>query len=76
MVLAALVVSFATFVTAHFWICGRLVAGARPRWLGLVAFFVPPLAPVYGFRTGSRFPVVLWLVAVLAYAAALIAASL
>lgn len=74
-ILSTLVLAFATFVTTHVWICGRLAVRTHPRWRGLVAFVVPPLAPIWSFRSGGRFGAVLWLVAVVVYAVALVVAS-
>lgn len=74
-VLAALVVSFAAFVTTHVWICGALAIRTRPRWRALVAFLVPPLAPIWSFRAGSRFAAVLWGAAVVVYTVALVVGS-
>jgi hypothetical protein len=67
LVLAGLVLGFATLVTVHVALAARLVLRERPRWKGLVAFVVPPLAVIWGFRAGYRLNAVLWLVAVVVY---------
>lgn len=75
-VLAVLVVGFATLLTAHIWLAARLTMHARPRWRGLVALVVPPLAPLWGFREGWKVTAIIWLSAVAVYAGALIAAQM
>ena len=72
LVLAGLVLGFATLVTVHLALAARLVLRERPRWRGLVALVVPPLAVIWGFRAGFRRNAVLWLVAVVIYLIALI----
>jgi uncharacterized membrane protein YqjE len=72
LVLAGLVLGFATLVTVHLAIVIRLIHGERPRWRGLVALVVPPLAVIWGFRAGFRRTAVLWMVAVVIYLIALI----
>lgn len=74
-VLAALLLSFATLVTVHVYLVGRLTARTRPRWRGAVAFLVPPLAPIWAFREGWRRSGTLWVASFLAYVVARIAAS-
>jgi hypothetical protein len=73
--LATLILAFATLVTVHVAIAGRL-ALRSPRWRGLVALVVPPLAPIYGYREGWRKTSALWLVAVFVYVVALLVAQL
>jgi hypothetical protein len=73
--LAALVLSSATWVTVHVAISARLVFRARPRWRGLAAFALPPLAPVWAYREGWRGASALWLAAVLTYLVARLAAA-
>ncbi len=75
-VLGALLVAFATFVTVHLWIAVKLVVWAKPRYRGVVALVVPPLAPMWAYR--ERWPVLcwLWIGAVVAYAASLAVASI
>lgn len=70
--LAGLVLGFATLVTVHVALTVRLALRERPRWRGLVAFVVPPLAVIWGFRAGYRRMAVLWLAAVVVYLTALI----
>jgi hypothetical protein len=74
LVLALLVVSFATLVTVHVFIAARLVLKQKPRWRGLLALIVPPLAPIWAYRTGWRRSSTLWVAAVLAYLVGRIAA--
>jgi hypothetical protein len=74
-VLAALLLSFATLVTVHVYLAFRLVARTRPRWRGAVALVVPPLAPIWAFREGWRRSGTLWIAALLAYVVARIAAT-
>jgi hypothetical protein len=76
LVLATLVVGFATLLTAHLSLAARLALRARPRWRGLVALVVPPLAPLWGFREGWKVTAILWLSAVAVYAGALIVAKM
>jgi hypothetical protein len=73
-VLAGLVLGFATLVTTHVALAIRLALTERPRWRGLVALLVPPLGLIWAFRAGFRRTAVVWLVAVLVYVVALIAA--
>ena len=72
LVLVGLVLGFATLVTVHIALVVRLIRRERPRWRGLVALVVPPLAVIWGFRAGFRLNSVLWLVAVVIYLIALI----
>lgn len=69
---AALVLSLATLITVHFGIALRLFLRERPRWRGVVAFVVPPLAVIWGFKAGWKGLAGLWLGAVLVYATALV----
>lgn len=73
-VLGLLLVSFATFVTAHVAISVRLLLQPGSRWRGPVALVAAPLAPLWAFRRGWRTSAALWLGAVVLYAIALIAA--
>lgn len=72
LVLAGLVVAFATLVTVHVFIAARLVLRARPRWRGGLALIVPPLAPIWAWREGWRRSAQLWVLAVVAYGVALL----
>src|SRR5262249_53077732 len=56
----ALIIAFATFVTAHAGIVAGL-AFRTPRWRALVAFFVPPLAPFWAYQEKMRVRSVAWL---------------
>jgi hypothetical protein len=40
---------------------------ARPRWRGLVALLVPPLAPYWAARSGQRVRAVAWAVTLLTW---------
>jgi hypothetical protein len=72
-VLLGLVVGFATLVTVHVALAARLLR-QRPRWRGLVAFFVPPLGVIWALQAGWRRTAWLWLGAVAVYTTALIVA--
>jgi hypothetical protein len=66
-VVAALVIAFATLVTAH----GMLVVGLlarKPLWRAPVALLVAPLAPYWGYEQGMKRRAVTWVVAAVAYA--------
>ena len=41
---ATLVLAFATWVTVHVALSARLMLRSQPRWRGLLALVVPPLA--------------------------------
>ncbi len=71
-VLGVLILAFATLVTVHLALAGRLALRTHPRWRGLLALVVPPLAPIYGFREGWRRTSALWLAAVVTYTVALL----
>ena len=70
--LVGLVLGFATLATVHVALAGRIFLRTRPRWRGLLALVVPPLAVIWGFRSGFQRTSVLWLVAVVVYLIALI----
>jgi hypothetical protein len=72
--LAVLVVSFATLVTAHVTIAAGL-ARRPPRWRALVALVVVPLAPWWGLHERMRWRGALWIGAAIAYAVSLWLAS-
>lgn len=65
-----LVVAFAALVTAHVTLALGL-ARRHPRWRALVAFFVVPLAPIWGWRERMRVRGVLWILSAAVYAVAL-----
>ena len=66
-VLAALLVSFATLLTTHVVIAVRLTLRARPRYRGVVALLVPPLAPWWAYQEHWGRLVLLWVGAVAVY---------
>ncbi len=72
--IATLVLAFAAWVTVHVALAVRLMLRSEPRWRGLVALVVPPLAPMYGFRQGWRKLSTLWLVWMIVYVLALLVA--
>jgi hypothetical protein len=69
--MAALALGLATLVTVHVSLVWRLFR-QRPRWRGLVALVVPPLAVVWALRAGWKGSAMLWLGAVGIYLIALI----
>lgn len=71
--LGAMVLSFALFVTVHLALFVGLLA-RRPRWRAPLALVLPPLAPVYGARERMWARTVLWSVAVVVYVAARVTA--
>ncbi|AUX47392.1 hypothetical protein SOCE26_089120 [Sorangium cellulosum] len=73
---ATLVLAFATWVTVHVALAARLILRSGPRWRGVVALVVPPLAPIYGFRQGWRRLSTLWIVCLILYVLALLVAQL
>jgi hypothetical protein len=72
--IGTLVLAFATFVTVHLALAGRLVLRARPRWHGLAALVLPPLAPIWAFREGWRKTAILWMASLGIYVIALMVA--
>lgn len=72
-VFAALVLAFATLLTAHVTLAIGLGRRA-PRWRAPVALFAAPLAPWWGWRGKMRVRSILWIVAAGAYAITLAAA--
>ncbi len=75
-VLAALLLSFATLVTMHVAIVVRLIWRATPRYRGVVALVVPPLAPVWAYEQRWRRMCWIWGGAVVIYASFLAVATL
>ena len=73
-VLAALVLGFASLVTLHVTLAVRLFARS-PRWRGPVALLVPPLGLLWAYRAGWTRSAALWVIALLVYIVALIAAQ-
>lgn len=62
-----LVIAFAVLVTAHIALSIRLVLRAKPRWRGLVAFVLPPLAPIWAMREGWYKTGGVWIAAFVLY---------
>jgi ABC-type uncharacterized transport system permease subunit len=73
-VFAALVTAFALLVTMHVALAVRLLL-REPRWRGLVALILPPLAPYWGMEAGMKRMATLWVVALSIYVVARIAAA-
>jgi hypothetical protein len=69
----ALVLAFATLVTAHVAIVVGL-AVRRPRWRAAAALLAVPLAPYWAWR-GMRARAIAWLAGVAVYLMALVAAN-
>jgi hypothetical protein len=65
---AALVLSFASFVTAHVALVVGLL-GRAPRWRAPVALVIAPLAPWWARKERMHGRVVAWVVAAAAYVA-------
>jgi hypothetical protein len=74
-VLGALLVAFATLLTAHVVIAVRLVVSAHPRYRGLVALFFPPVAPMWAYRERWTRLAYLWIGAAVVYTVMLVVAS-
>lgn len=62
----ALVLAFASLVTAHVVLVAGLL-GRRPRWRSLVALVIAPLAPWWGAREAMRWRTRAWLGSAIAY---------
>jgi ABC-type uncharacterized transport system permease subunit len=73
-VMASLIVAFALLVTMHAALVLRLLL-REPRWRGLVALVLPPLAPYWGLEAGMKRMATLWIVALSIYIVARIAAA-
>jgi hypothetical protein len=71
---AALILAFALLVTMHLALAFRLVL-RRPRWRGVVALVLPPLAPYWGAEAGMARMALVWVVALCIYVVARIAAA-
>jgi hypothetical protein len=67
-VVLTVVLSFAIGLTAHVAIAVGL-ARRLPRWRGALAFFAPPLAPYWAFRSQMPVRALLWIGAACAYVA-------
>jgi hypothetical protein len=66
--LVILLLAFATWFTVHVAIAVRLVAAGSPRYRGLVAFLLPPLAPWWAWERNWRASTSVWILAVVVYA--------
>jgi hypothetical protein len=64
--LSLTVVGFAALATAHVAIVFALVS-RTPRWHAVVAFFLPPAAPLYAFRARIHVRAALWIVGAAVY---------
>lgn len=73
-VLAALILAFAVWVTVHVALAIGLVRRS-PRWRGPLALVCPPLAPYWGMETGMKRRSGVWLLALCVYIVARIAAE-
>jgi hypothetical protein len=71
---ATLILAFATLVTVHVFLSAKLALRSQPRWRGLVAIVLVPLAPVWALREGWRRPAAIWFGALGVYLVALFAA--
>jgi hypothetical protein len=70
-----LLVALVVHAGAHVALLVRL-ARKGPRYRALVAFFLPPLAPYYGWLAGAGRLALVWLVALGAYALGVALANL
>ncbi len=75
-VLGLLLFGFAGFVTSHVLSVLALTLSHRPRWRGLLALVVAPLAPFWLWRAGRRALPIVWAVTLVAYAVGFAAARL
>jgi hypothetical protein len=62
----AVVIAFATLVTAHVTLLAGL-ALRPPRWRALMAAVVPPLAPLWGARSGMAGRAGVWVASAFGY---------
>lgn len=69
-VLLALVFGLAVHLTAHLGLLFCLLFFQSPRWRGLAALLVPPLAFLWGYRSGYRKTCWIWLASLATYGAA------
>jgi hypothetical protein len=74
LVLATLLLAFATLVTAHVTLAIGLARRSRS-WRSLVALLVVPMAPWWGWRERMRVRAAVWVVAAAVYAIARVAAD-
>jgi hypothetical protein len=70
-VLGLLVASFATLVTTHLAIALRLTWRVRPRYRGLIALVIVPMAPIWAWGQRWTRLTLLWIGGVVVYAIAL-----
>jgi len=73
--LGALSIAVGLHLVAHVTLVIGLLR-RDPWWRGLVALFVPPLAPFWGYEARLRGRVTLWVVTLVVYLAAVTAAAL
>jgi hypothetical protein len=73
-VYATLIIAFALLLTMHAALVVRLLM-REPRWRGLVALVLPPLAPYWGMEAGMKRMAIVWIVALSFYIVARIAAA-
>ncbi len=66
-VLGALLLCFATFLTTHVAIAVRLLVASKPRYRGVVALIVLPLAPMWAYRERWRKLAWLWILSMISY---------
>jgi len=74
-VVVLLIVGFASFVTTHVWLAGRLYFRGDSRLRAVVALLCPPLAPIWGYRQGFRKGAAIWGACLLTYVVARIVAQ-
>jgi hypothetical protein len=67
-VLLLMVLGLGVLITAQLRLVFVLVFFEKPRWRGLLALLVPPLAPWFGWRAGRRWNAGVWLFAAVIYA--------
>ncbi len=73
-VLAVVVLASATWVTVHVALSWAL-SSRGPRWRGLAALVVPPLAPYWGREAELTSLTRAWLASLLTYGVALVVAA-
>jgi hypothetical protein len=67
LVLAALLLAFATFLTTHLSIVVRMLWRVRPWHRGVLAMLLPPLVPFWAWRERWKRMVYLWFGALVVY---------
>ena len=73
-IMLTLVGSFAILCTTHVGLAVALTL-RKPRWKGVVALVLIPLAPYFGHAARMRLGVALWVASFSVYVLALVAAS-